>query len=108
MKSEKIKKVVREGYAKIATTVRSCNSPLNSCCGSTDLAQYISMKTGYTEDAGLCLVTYAVNDGVELVGIVLDAADRKGDMGLMLDHGFGTMGVTVEHNLFGPTFGPAY
>jgi serine-type D-Ala-D-Ala carboxypeptidase (penicillin-binding protein 5/6) len=60
----------------------------------------LGVKTGYTEDAGLCLVTYAVNDGVELVGIVLDATDRKGDMGLMLDHGFGVMGVVVEHNLF--------
>jgi len=57
------------------------------------------VKTGYTEEAGLCLVTYAQNNGVELVGIVLNSTDRKGDMILMLDHGFSTAGVAIHHNL---------
>jgi len=57
------------------------------------------VKTGFTEAAGLCLVTYATNDGREVVGIVLDSIDRKGDMILMLDHGFSTLGVNVVHNL---------
>ncbi len=57
------------------------------------------VKTGYTEEAGLCLVTYAANDGREVVGVVLKSIDRKGDMILMLDHGFSTLGVKVEHNL---------
>lgn len=57
------------------------------------------VKTGYTEEAGLCLVTYAVNDGVELIGVVLNSIDRKGDMILMLDEGFSKLGVQVEHNL---------
>ncbi|MBI2414291.1 D-alanyl-D-alanine carboxypeptidase [candidate division WWE3 bacterium] len=58
------------------------------------------VKTGYTEVAGLCLVTYASNDGKELVGAVLGSGDRKGDMILMLDHGFNTLGVNVVHNLW--------
>lgn len=57
------------------------------------------LKTGYTDEAGLCLVTYAENDGQEVVGVVLDSIDRKGDMILMLDHGFSTLGVSVVHNL---------
>lgn len=57
------------------------------------------IKTGYTEDAGLCLATYAKNDGKEVIGVVLNSIDRKGDMILMLDQGFSTIGVTVEHNL---------
>lgn len=57
------------------------------------------VKTGYTEVAGLCLVTYANNEGHEVVGIVLDSLDRKGDMILMLDYGFSLLGVTIEHNL---------
>lgn len=57
------------------------------------------LKTGYTEKAGLCLITYAENEGKEVVGIVLNSGDRKGDMILMLDHGFGTLGVAIEHNL---------
>ena len=57
------------------------------------------IKTGYTEDAGLCLVTYAENEGRELIGVVLNSIDRKGDMILMLDYGFQLLGVTVEHHL---------
>ena len=57
------------------------------------------IKTGYTEEAGLCLVTYAQNDGKELIGVVLNSIDRKGDMILMLDYGFQLLGVTVEHHL---------
>lgn len=57
------------------------------------------IKTGYTEKAGLGLVTYAENEGKEVVGVVLNSIDRKGDMILMLDHGFETLGVHIEHNL---------
>ncbi len=57
------------------------------------------VKTGFTEKAGLCLVTYANNEGKEVVGVVLDSIDRKGDMILMLDHGFETLGTMIEHNL---------
>lgn len=57
------------------------------------------IKTGYTEEAGLCLVTYAQNDGKELIGVVLNSIDRKGDMILMLDYGFQSLGIVVEHHL---------
>lgn len=59
----------------------------------------LGVKTGYTEEAGLCLVTYAVNDGRELLGVVLNSVDRKGDMILMLDQSFKGLGISVEHNL---------
>jgi len=59
----------------------------------------LGVKTGYTEEAGLCLVTYAQNDGKELIGVVLDSIDRKGDMIRMLDHGFGSLGVKIVHHL---------
>ncbi len=54
-------------------------------------------KTGYTEEAGLCLVTYAQNDNVELVGIVLNSIDRKGDMVNMLDYGFAKYSIFLDH-----------
>lgn len=54
-------------------------------------------KTGYTEEAGLCLVTYVQNDTVELVGIVLNSIDRKGDMVSMLDYGFAKYNIFLEH-----------
>lgn len=54
------------------------------------------VKTGYTEEAGYCLVTYAKNEGVELLGAVLKSQNRKFDMVSMLDYGFGTFEITVE------------
>jgi D-alanyl-D-alanine carboxypeptidase (penicillin-binding protein 5/6) len=55
------------------------------------------VKTGFTDEAGLCLVTYAENGGKSVIGIVLSSGDRKGDMILMLDHGFSTLGVNIDH-----------
>jgi ubiquinone/menaquinone biosynthesis C-methylase UbiE len=50
MDKEEIKKVVREGYAKIVKKDSSCCAPVKSCCGGTDLAQDISKGVGYTEE----------------------------------------------------------
>lgn len=57
------------------------------------------VKTGYTEEAGLCLITYANNEGHEVLGVVLGSSDRKGDMILMLDHAYNTFGINIEHHL---------
>ena len=54
MKQEEIKKVVREGYAKIATQSpiqSSCCGPAASpCCGISNQAQNISKAIGYSDD----------------------------------------------------------
>ena len=50
MRKEQIKKVVRDGYAKIAKQDSPCCLPVNSCCGSTNLAQNISKSIGYTDE----------------------------------------------------------
>lgn len=57
------------------------------------------IKTGYTEEAGYCLVTYSKNGDFELIGAVLNSVNRKFDMLIMLDYGFSTLGVSVEHPL---------
>jgi D-alanyl-D-alanine carboxypeptidase (penicillin-binding protein 5/6) len=57
------------------------------------------VKTGYTEEAGLCLITYSRNNGVELVGVVLNSLDRKGDMVLMLDFGHSEYNMFFDHHL---------
>jgi serine-type D-Ala-D-Ala carboxypeptidase (penicillin-binding protein 5/6) len=61
----------------------------------------LGVKTGYTKEAGLCLITYSVNEGRELLGVVLNSADRKGDMITMLDYGFSLLGIKIEHPLLG-------
>ncbi len=57
------------------------------------------IKTGYTEEAGYCLVSYAKNNDIELIGVVLKSENRKFDMIWMLDHSFSTLGVVIEHPL---------
>ena len=88
MKKEEIKKMVREGYAKIAKQGSPCCAPANSCCGSTDLAQDISKKIGYTEEE-----LKAVPDGADLgLGCgnpVALASLREGEIVLDLGSGAG-------------------
>ncbi|MFQ5835392.1 MAG: hypothetical protein ACE5HR_05660 [bacterium] len=50
MRKKEIKKLVRKGYAEIASQDSSCCSPLNSCCGGAELAEDVSKKIGYTEE----------------------------------------------------------
>lgn len=49
MKDEQTRKVVREGYARIAIQESSCCNPLKSCCGNAS-AEDISRNIGYTEE----------------------------------------------------------
>ena len=46
------------------------------------------IKTGTTSAAGPCLVTAATRDGMRLLVVVLDSADRWGDTVALLDWGF--------------------
>lgn len=55
------------------------------------------IKPGFTWEAGLCLVTYAENDGKKLLGVILGSLDRRGEMMELLDYGFATYGISVSH-----------
>jgi len=88
MKKEKIKKVVREHYAKIAKQGSSCCVPANSCCGSIDLAQDISKKIGYTEEE-LKAVPGDANLGLGCGNPVALASLREGETVLDLGSGAG-------------------
>jgi len=50
LEEEKIKKIVREGYAKIAKKQDSCCRSTVSCCDSTNMTEEISRKIGYDEE----------------------------------------------------------
>ncbi|MFA5864282.1 MAG: arsenite methyltransferase [Phycisphaerae bacterium] len=50
MKNEQIKKIVRDGYAKVAQQSSCCCGPKKTCCGNGTLAEDISKKIGYNED----------------------------------------------------------
>jgi len=88
MEDGKIKKVVREGYAKIAKQSSSCCAPVNSCCGSTDLVQDISKSIGYTEEE-LKAVPEGANLGLGCGNPVALASLREGETVLDLGSGAG-------------------
>ena len=89
MKEEETKKVVREGYAKIAKQGGSCCSPASSCCGSTtDLTQDISKKIGYTEEE-IKAVPDGANLGLGCGNPVALASLREGETVLDLGAGAG-------------------
>lgn len=52
------------------------------------------VKTGYTPEAGLCLVTYLDYGGHQIIGIVLNSLSRRDDMKELLDYSLKKLGVT--------------
>lgn len=51
------------------------------------------VKTGYTPEAGLCLVTYIDYGGHQMVAILLKSEDRRGEMLALLDYSLKQVGV---------------
>lgn len=52
------------------------------------------VKTGYTPDAGLCLVTYLEYDNHKIIGVLLGSDNRIKDMKDLLDYGLLSEGIT--------------
>ncbi len=87
MKQEEIKKVVREGYGKIARTEDSCCAPSVSCCGGSR-ADDISRKIGYGDEE-LSSVPEGANLGLGCGNPVALASLKKGETVLDLGSGSG-------------------
>jgi len=49
----------------------------------------LGLKTGYTPEAGLCMVVYAIVNNKEVIAIVLNSDNRKADITYMLDYAMG-------------------
>ena len=88
MKEEEIKKVVREGYGKIAQKDLSCCAPAKSCCGSTDLVEGISKQVGYSDEE-LKVVPEGSNLGLGCGNPVALASLKEGEIVLDLGSGAG-------------------
>jgi arsenite methyltransferase len=88
MEKEEIRKVVREGYAKIAKQDSSCCAPRKSCCGGTDSAQNIGKKIGYSEEE-LKAVPEGANLGLGCGNPIALASLKEGEVVLDLGSGAG-------------------
>ena len=88
MKQKDVKKIVKEGYTKIAVQGGSCCGPASSCCGSVDFAQDISRKIGYSDEE-LKAVPESANLDLGCGNPVALASLRKGETVLDLGSGAG-------------------
>lgn len=86
-KSEEIKKIVRDGYAKAVVQKSSCCST-SSCCGGVDKAKDISKAVGYS-DAEISTVPEGSNLGFGCGNPVALASLKEGDVVLDLGSGAG-------------------
>ncbi len=55
------------------------------------------VKTGFTPEAGMCLVTYYEKNGVKLIGILLNSPDRRSEMRNLLNYSLNTLGVNSSN-----------
>jgi len=88
MKKEEIKKYVRKGYARIAKKESQCCAPVNSCCTSTDSAQELSKRIGYSEEE-MNTVPEGANLGLGCGNPVALASLKEGEVVLDLGSGAG-------------------
>jgi SAM-dependent methyltransferase len=88
LKEEEIRKVVRKGYAKIASASSSCCTPAASCCGGANTARDMSKRIGYTDDE-LETVPEGANLGLGCGNPVALASLREGETILDLGSGAG-------------------
>ncbi len=87
MKDKNIKKIVKEGYAKIAKANSSCCAG-SSCCSGTNSAETISKNVGY-KDNELASVPEGANLGLGCGNPVALASLKEGETVLDLGAGAG-------------------
>jgi arsenite methyltransferase len=88
MKGKDVKKVVREGYAKIARGKGTCCAPTSCSCGTPDKAREISRGIGYSDD-DVSSVPEGANLGLGCGNPVALASLKEGETVLDLGAGAG-------------------
>ena len=87
MKDKNIKKIVKEGYARVAMQGVSC-CPTKSCCGSANQTKSISKSVGYS-DTDINTVPEGANLGLGCGNPVAIASLKEGEVVLDLGSGAG-------------------
>lgn len=101
MNELKVKKAVREGYAKIAKQESSCCGPAKSSCAGPDRAVEIGKSIGYSAEE-LKLAPESANLGLGCGNPVALASLKKGEVVLDLGSGAG-LDCFLAANQVGPT-----
>src|SRR5512136_767477 len=88
MDEKTIKELVKQGYGKIAKQGKSCCASATSCCGTTDRAQNISRRIGYSQEE-LEAVPEGANLGLGCGNPTAMASLKEGERVLDLGSGAG-------------------
>lgn len=88
MNNKDVKKIVKEGYGRIAKGGGSCCGPMKQCCGQDSAAKKISKNIGYNEKE-MSSVPEGANLGLGCGNPVALAALKEGDTVLDLGSGAG-------------------
>jgi len=90
MKTDEVKKVVREGYAKVAKGSGSCCGPsqASSCCGAAPTAKEVSRRVGYSDEE-MAAAPEGANLGLGCGNPVALASLKPGETVLDLGSGAG-------------------
>ncbi len=87
MKTDEVKRAVREGYAKVAKGGGSCCAPAKSCCGAP-AATELSRRVGYSDDE-IAAAPEGANLGLGCGNPVALASLKEGEVVLDLGSGAG-------------------
>lgn len=88
MSEDDVKKMVREGYAKVAKRGGSCCDSSASCCGSSDTSETVSRSIGYSKGE-LASVPDGANLGLGCGNPIALASLKQGETVLDLGSGGG-------------------
>jgi len=87
MKTDEVKRTVREGYAKVAKGSGSCCGPASSCCGAPTVED-VSRRIGYSDEE-MAAAPEGANLGLGCGNPVALASLNEGDVVLDLGSGAG-------------------
>jgi arsenite methyltransferase len=88
MKTDEVKRAVREGYAKVAIGAGSCCGPASSCCGGAPTAEDVSRRVGYSDEE-MAATPEGANLGLGCGNPVALASLRESEVVLDLGSGAG-------------------
>ena len=88
MKTDEVKKVVREGYAKVAKGTGSCCGPKSSCCSAAPTAEETSRRVGYSDEE-MAAAPEGANLGLGCGNPIALASLKEGELVLDLGSGAG-------------------
>ncbi|MEO6693361.1 MAG: D-alanyl-D-alanine carboxypeptidase, partial [Saprospiraceae bacterium] len=91
-------------FAKIAATYEH-EIPANSTHGKYTLYNETNLltsypgvegvKTGYTDEAGMCLITLLNYQGHKIIAVLLNSQNRRAEMMQLLDYSLKNLGIEV-------------